>query len=133
MKRIVIVLGMLALTLNLLGPVAAETGKEAKAPKATTLKGELVDTGCYLSHGAKGEKHVECATKCIANGMPMGLLTDKGTVYLITLSHENADPYNQLKTMAGQMVEITGPVSTRGGLSSIEADEVKAAATAAAK
>jgi hypothetical protein len=35
--------------------------------------------------------------------------------------------------MAGKMVEITGPVSSRGGMKSIEADDAKPVATAAAK
>jgi hypothetical protein len=130
MKRFLVVAGLLALTLGVSGRAVAQN---AAAAKPATLKGELVDTGCYLSHGAKGEKHIECATKCIANGMPMGLLTADGTVYLITMSHSNADPYNNLKTMAGKMVSVTGPLASRGGLKSIEADEVKPAATSASK
>src|SRR5437867_357566 len=59
-----------------------------------TITGEVVDTGCYIAHSARGEKHVSCATKCINQGMPMGLLTSDGTLYLVTLNHDNADPYN---------------------------------------
>ena len=85
-----------------------------------TLTGELVDTGCYLGHAAKGEKHISCATKCLANGMPMGLLTADGTLYLITLNHENHDPYNKLKGMAGKNVKVTGTVMTRSGMKGID-------------
>ena len=85
-----------------------------------TLTGELVDTGCYLGHGARGEKHVSCASKCIANGMPMGLLTADGSLYLITLNHDNADPYNKLKDMAGKKVKVTGTVMTRNGMKGID-------------
>jgi hypothetical protein len=104
----------------------------AKSP-TKTLTGELVDTGCYLGHGAKGEKHIDCATKCIANGMPMGLLTADGTLYLITLDHENADPYNALKNMAGKTVTVTGTVMTRNGMKGIDVTEAKEAAAAASK
>jgi hypothetical protein len=132
MKRLFVVAGLLAMTLGVPGAALAKTAAAAPA-KPATLKGELVDTGCYLSHGARGEKHIECATKCIANGMPMGLLTSDGTVYLVTMSHDNADPYNSLKTMAGKMVAITGPLATRGGMKSIEADEIKAETASASK
>jgi len=85
-----------------------------------TLTGELVDTGCYLGHAAKGEKHISCASKCLASGMPMGLLTADGTLYLITLNHENHDPYNKLKGMAGKNVKVTGTVMTRSGMKGID-------------
>jgi hypothetical protein len=64
---------------------------------------------------------------CIANGMPMGLLTADGSLYLITLNHSNADPYNQLKGWAAEKVVVTGVTSTRNGVKAIEADAVKLA------
>ena len=100
-----------------------------KEPAPQTITGELVDTGCYLARGARGAKHVECATKCIAQGMPMGVLTSAGTLYLITLNHDNPDPYNQLKDMAGKTVSVTGIVMTRGGMKGIDVSGFKAAAT----
>ncbi len=103
------------------------------AAKEVTLKGEIVDTGCYLGHGARGEKHKACATKCISGGMPMGLLTSDGTLYLLTLDHTNADPYNQAKDMAAQMVEVTGTVMSRSGMKAIDVTGIKAAAVAANK
>ena len=95
-----------------------------------TVTGEVVDTGCYLGSGERGEKHVSCATKCIGQGMPMGLLTSNGKLYLLTLNHDNADPYNSLKTMAGKTVSVTGSVMSRGGMTALEVTEVKASGTA---
>src|SRR5207247_8897231 len=111
----------LALTITAL-PAIAHEGHHAAPPKAVTktITGELVDTGCYLAHSGRGEKHIACATKCIANGMPMGLLTSDGTVYLLTMDHDNADPYNDLKNMAGRMVSVTGTMVARGGLKGFE-------------
>jgi hypothetical protein len=97
-----------------------------------TLTGELVDTGCYLQHAAHGEKHVSCASKCIANGMPMGLLTADGSLYLITLNHDNGDPYNKLKDMAGKRVKVTGTVMVRNGMKGIDVTDA-ALATAVTK
>lgn len=90
-------------------------------------KGELLDAGCYLGHGAMGEKHKECALKCASQGMPLMLLQGDKAV-LLTMDHDNADPYNSLKVMAGSVVEITGTMSTRGGVTGINVTGAKLAA-----
>ena len=133
MKRLTILLVALTLPVTAIQAFGHQGHQMAghKAEAAKTLTGELVDTGCYLGHGARGEKHVECATKCISGGMPMGLLTSDGTLYLLTMNHDNADPYNELKTMAGKMVSVTGMVMTRSGMKGIEAASYKVAETAA--
>jgi len=98
---------------------------EATAP-AKSVTGEVVDMGCYLAHEAHGEKHVACGTKCVAGGMPMGLLTADGGLYLITLNHDNADPYNKLKGMVGKTVTLTGSVNERGGMKGLDVTAVAA-------
>jgi len=97
----------------------------AKGGKQGTWKGEVVDAGCYLGHGATGAKHKECALKCVANGMPMMLLGADGKAVLLTLNHDNADPYTQLKGWAGSMVEVTGTLSERGGVRGIDVTGAK--------
>ena len=133
MKRVLSVAALVAAVLFAVSALA-EVKKETKAEKKpVTLKGEIVDTGCYISHGAMGEKHKQCATTCIANGMPMGLLTTEGKLYLLTLDHDNADPYNQCKEMASMTVEVTGMVSERNGIKAIDVTGVKAPEAAPAK
>jgi hypothetical protein len=110
-------------------PVIAHEGHHMPGERTVTrtVTGEVVDMGCYLGHAARGEKHVSCATRCLSQGMPMGLLTSNGTLYLVTLDHDNADPYNSLKNMAGKEVTITGGLLTRSGMKSIEATTVRLA------
>jgi hypothetical protein len=115
-----------------MGKMGGAKGASA-APKQVSIKGEIVDTGCYLGHGAKGEKHKGCATKCISGGMPMGLLTADGTLYLLTLDHDNPDPYNQAKDLAAEMVEVSGTLLSRSGMKAIDVTGIKPVATAAAK
>lgn len=105
--------------------VVLANADQAAKHKTTTLTGEVVDTGCYLGHEARGAKHVACATKCINNGMPMGILTAQGALYLVTLNHDNPDPYNQLKGMAGKTVTVTGVVIERGGMKGVDVTGVK--------
>lgn len=95
--------------------------------KSMTITGEVVDTGCYLSHGAHGADHASCATKCISGGMPMALLTNDGALYLITMNHDNPDAYNKLKEMAAKTVSVTGTTMERNGMKAIDAVSFKPA------
>lgn len=128
MKRITLVLAA-AIVLAFAIPALAHEDHAMTGAKMAkkTVSGEVVDMGCWLGHAARGEKHISCATKCINQGMPMGLLTSDGTLYLVTLDHENADPYNELKDMAGKNVSVTGEVLARSGMKAIEASTVKLA------
>ncbi|HEY3217440.1 MAG TPA: hypothetical protein VGK93_13205 [Candidatus Eisenbacteria bacterium] len=130
MKRASVLLAIVAVAMLALGAYAEQA---AKKNPVKTITGELIDTGCYLGHGAHGADHVGCATKCIAGGMPMGLLTKAGALYLLTLNHDNPDPYNQLKEMAGKTVSVTGEVMMRSGMKGIDVTEAKEVSEAAVK
>ena len=119
---VVMVLGMSALA------GAAEKPAMKMAGKSQTITGEIVDMGCYMARGAKGAEHKDCGMKCIANGMPMGLLTDKGVLYVLTMNHDNADPFNKAKEWASEKVKVTGPVSIRNGTKSLQVDTAEPAA-----
>ncbi len=109
-------------------PKAAEHSEHhAAAAASKTVTGEIVDLSCYLGHGAKGAGHKECAAQCVANGGPMGLLTDKGMLYILTMNHENADAFNDAKKHAGDKVKITGPVSMKNATRALEVNKVEAA------
>jgi hypothetical protein len=83
-----------------------------------TIKGEVVDLMCYLDHGAKGEKHKGCASKCIEGGGPVGVLTSDDQLYLVIGDHK---PINdQLASKAAQTVTLTGKVVERNGMKMIE-------------
>ena len=123
-SRLALLAVLAALAVSL--PAMAHEGHHMPGEKAITksVTGEVVDMGCWLGHAARGEKHVSCATKCLDQGMPMGLLTSNGTLYLVTLDHDNADPYNRLKSMAGKNVTVTGELLARSGTKAIEATTV---------
>jgi late competence protein required for DNA uptake (superfamily II DNA/RNA helicase) len=112
--------------------VAAASPTAKTESKAVTMKGEIVCMGCYMGHNAKGAEHKTCGTKCVAGGMPMGLVTADGKLYLLTMSHENADAYNKAKGMMASTVDVTGTAMEKDGLKAIEVTAV-ADATPAAK
>ena len=123
MRRMI---SVLFVTATIVLAVSAYAHEEKHA--ASTVTGELVDAGCYLGHMGQGASHVSCATKCINAGMPIGVLTRQGVLYLVTMNHDNADPYNKLKSMAGKKVTITGQVFTRAGMKAVEVTSFKPAA-----
>ena len=124
MKRIVTALVVLSVLGFSLSASAHDMSKHAAgaAAKGTaiTTTGEIVDMGCYLGHVARGADHADCASQCVAGGMPMGLLTGQGALYLLTMNHDNPDSYNKLKKMAGKTVVVSGKVMTRGGMKGID-------------
>jgi hypothetical protein len=123
MKRFAIAL---AAALLLGNPLAAGA-HEMSHGKTTTVTGEVVDTGCYLGHAARGASHTSCALKCIKGGMAMAVLTRQGALYLVTMNHDNPDPYNRLKDLAGKNVTVTGTLVTRSGMKGIDVTSVKPA------
>ncbi|TMQ70357.1 MAG: hypothetical protein E6K80_08720 [Candidatus Eisenbacteria bacterium] len=128
MNRIISILATFAVACIAV-PALAHEGHHMPGEKVVTksITGEVVDMGCWLGHAARGKDHVSCATKCLNQGMPLGLLTGNGTLYLVTLDHDNADPYNKLKDMAGKDVSITGELLSRSGVKAIEASKVQLA------
>lgn len=125
MKRIVglILVAAVAFAASL----ALADGGMAQGKKGS-WKGEVLDAGCYLGHGAMGAKHASCAQRCAKNGMPLMLMGADGKAVLLTPNHDDADPYEKLKEWAGSVVEVTGTLNTRGGVTGIEVTGSKLAA-----
>jgi len=93
--------------------------------KTITVTGELVDLSCYLGHGAKGAGHQKCADTCLKKGLPMGVLTKDGKLYLILEDHAKADAYASLKTKAAKTVTVTGALHEKDGIKGIAVTSAK--------
>jgi hypothetical protein len=91
-----------------------------------TVTGEILDMKCYMASGAHGMDHRQCATTCIDEGAPMGILTSDGVVYLLVQDGKNEDPYDEAKKYAGEQVTLTGNLSQKGGLQALIVTDVKA-------
>ena len=88
----------------------------------TTVKGEVLDMACYLDHGACGDKHAACATKCISSGLPVGLKTADGQVYLLIGQHKPVN--DKLADSAGKIISVRGKVASRDGINLLENAEI---------
>jgi hypothetical protein len=99
----------------------------ADKPADSTVKGEVLDMGCYLTHDGQGKDHAGCAVKCVKEGgQPMGLKGTDGKVYVLLADHGDSSAYTKTKDLAGKSVEITGQVASRDGINAITVHGVKA-------
>jgi len=97
-----------------------EHGKKEDLASGETKKitGEVVDMACYIDHNATGEKHADCAKKCITSGLPVGLKADDGKTYLLIGEHK---PLNdELAQYAAKKITVEGKVTSRDGIYMIE-------------
>ncbi len=91
----------------------------ASAQDDVTVQGEIIDMACYMAKGSKGASHKACAQMCAKKGVPIGVLTDGGDVYLLLDDHNNPDPYDAAKKLAGEHAEISGKKFSKQGVASI--------------
>ena len=94
--------------------------------KEITMTSLVVDTGCYLSHDSKGEKHEKCATACAKAGVPLALLDEaSGTVYIpIATDHKNQN--EKLMPFIEKRVKVTGTLIEKGGVKGFAIKTVEA-------
>ncbi|MDN3689687.1 hypothetical protein [Cyclobacterium jeungdonense] len=111
--------GLLLLAMGCLVFFQADAFEKEGDGEEISVSGEVLDLSCFMASGAKGEGHKGCAEKCMANGMPIGLLGSDGKVYLLVEDHKNASPYQSLKELAAANVEVTGNYFVRNGMPGI--------------
>lgn len=97
-----------------------------------TVKGELIDTWCYFSgvmggpDAVVGSAHHTCAMWCSAGGIPVGLLAEDGTVYMVLKVEGSADTNGSdtLLTLASDTITADGLVYRRDGINYIVVEKV---------
>jgi len=130
MKKTESVIAIAAAALFAASPIIAHEGhkhqdKEAvgETKQEVTVKGEVLDMACYLDHNATGEKHADCAKKCINSSLPVGIKGDGGKTYLLIGEHK---PLNsELAQYAAKTITVKGKLSSRDGINMIENAEIQ--------
>jgi hypothetical protein len=98
----------------------------ATAQEEVTVQGEILDLTCYLHKGSKGRRHRACAEMCAEKGLPVGVLTDKGEVFLLIEDHDNPDPYAAAVKLAGRDAVLEGKKYSKGSVTAIMVTDAKA-------
>lgn len=98
----------------------------ATAADAETVTGEVIDTFCYASMGAKGASHAPCGIACVKKGIPAGLL-EKGTdkVYVLLPNKDKESLPDGLINKMGSDVTVTGKVHATGGSTFLTVESFK--------
>jgi len=99
---------------NMPGMTHEHKATDKTESKTATITGEVVDTGCYAEEGAKGEKHASCAKMCIQGGIPAGILTSSGHLYIV-LGENHKTPAEVVKGLEAKQVTATGKVIEKNG------------------
>jgi len=60
----------------------AQPAGTAEEPPVVTLKGRVIDLGCWLAEGELAGEHAECAVTCLQNGATAGFRT-ADTTYVV--------------------------------------------------
>lgn len=129
-NRLIRLLGMAA-TATLL---AAPPTYASTSGKAIEIKGEVIDTWCYFSGVMGGEDavvgsaHHTCALWCAAGGIPVGVRTDDGDVYMV-LKYAGEDPLEQTDTLMevqSDLITAKGMHYVRDGVNYIVVEKVVA-------
>jgi hypothetical protein len=96
------------------------------AEQASSVTGEVVDTFCYATMGAKGTGHKQCAVDCAKKGIPVGLV-EKGTdkLYVLLPSKDKTALPDEVMNKMAETVTITGRAQTKGGSNFLTVESVK--------
>jgi len=107
---------------------ALSVGQPSWAGEKVSVTGEVIDSFCYITMGAKGESHRECTQKCADAGIPLALLEDGSNKVIWLFANEDMKtPSAMLRPHAGRKVVIEGEYAERGGTKILLVDSVKAA------
>ena len=101
-------------------------------PERVKVTGEVMDTWCYLSEvmggddAVLGSAHHQCAVWCAAGGVPVGILADDGTVYMVLKlggdDTSNANP--AILEIQSDRVTVDGNLYVRDGINYLLIDEI---------
>ena len=120
-----------ALSALLLG-AAGMAGPATAGGERVRLTGETIDTWCYFSgvmgppEATLGTAHRTCALWCSAGGIPVGLLTDEGTVYMVVswLGQAGAADGDMLLPVASHRLTVEGRHFSRDGIDYLMVERV---------
>ncbi len=90
-----------------------------------TLRGEIIDTKCYLGEMKPGEgkTHKECAILCISGGIPPMLVTRDGAgirAYYLLVDPSGGPLDPAARAFIADQVEITGDLESQGEINRLK-------------
>jgi nitrite reductase/ring-hydroxylating ferredoxin subunit/DMSO/TMAO reductase YedYZ heme-binding membrane subunit len=123
---------MLEVTPGSVRPITAAANHAAseRSLGVQTLRGEIVDSKCYLGvmKPGNGKPHRACAVRCISGGVPPLLVVtdDSGRTEHLILVDENMGIVNRrILDLVAEPVEVTGEIVRRGNQLFLKSDPAR--------
>ncbi|MEM1299809.1 MAG: hypothetical protein AAGH68_11075 [Pseudomonadota bacterium] len=120
-------LGSALVACGLAGSALAANGERVQ------VKGEIIDTWCYYSgvmggpDAVVGSAHHTCAMWCAAGGIPVGVLAEDGTVYMVLKWEGNGDVAGDtLLSVQSHQITADGILHERDGVKYLIVEKVVA-------
>ncbi|MEM8632950.1 MAG: hypothetical protein AAGF74_17115 [Pseudomonadota bacterium] len=118
-----------AAAFSVLGAMPATAATEGERISVT---GEAIDTWCYFSgvmggpEAVVGSAHHTCALWCSAGGIPVGLLAEDGTVYMVLKieSDDSSASGDTQLSFASHTITADGMLYVRDGINYIVVEKV---------
>ena len=112
--------------------VSANGAAYAAQGSRIQVSGELMDTWCWVSQVMGGSDfivgtaHHTCAVWCAAGGIPVGLLSDDGTVYMLLKFGDDTTSVANPRVVEIQShnISVDGTLHVRDGINYLLVDEV---------
>jgi len=107
--------------LALLFGIAASPAAAAE----TSVTGHLRDSFCFLTMGADGPSHHDCAVTCAKAGIPVLLEQDKTNKYFVLMPSNKQSLPSGITDKMEEEVTVTGNRYTKSGMTFLTVESVK--------
>ncbi|MBI4597870.1 MAG: hypothetical protein HY737_05660 [Candidatus Omnitrophica bacterium] len=105
---------------------AAHEHAHGQGMQAVTIKGELVDSLCYVAMNAKGAGHKQCAIDCAKAGIPISILEDgTGKLYTVLPKEDKTGYPADVINKMGEPVTLKGDLYENGGQRYVTVESVE--------
>lgn len=94
--------------------------------QSVMIKGELVDSLCYVGMAAKGAGHKQCAIDCAKAGIPVSIVEDgTGKLYTVLPSKDKTGYPESVISKMGDKVTLKGDLYENGGNKYVTVESVE--------
>ncbi len=127
-----VIRGMVA-TMLFMSPVSVWAAEEhehdhahGKGVQEVAIKGELVDSLCYVAMASKGTGHKQCAIDCAKAGIPISILEDgTGKLYTVLPKEDKTGYPASVINKMGETVTLKGDLYENGGQRYVTVESVE--------
>jgi hypothetical protein len=106
------------------------TSALAATGERVEVTGEIIDSWCYITEimFPEGSAHHQCAVWCAAGGIPVGILGDDGTIYMVLKVGDDATSVANPAVLEIQShrVKVDGALYKRDGINYLVVNQVLA-------